>query len=371
MAIDDSVYKALAHCAVVLAAGWLVYLKIFRQRHNHTTALSTTAISFVLIALCLLGIPAIDHSALPIGLLCCGLAATGAHTLEFAVGAELATVGVLTYIQTIGSGSSSFTTDYDPTVVTIVGFLFIRLRMSRQSHRRLKSDFKIAEESRVLRERRLRSDFETQVAANLHDLIGHDLTVINIRLQKLARSLARVDMGLSEETRDIQRLARTSVIHLREAVEGLNSVDFSGQLEAMPKLLSYRGIDAHIDIDRGEIANLSPTALSTLQWILLEAITNVLKHSAAQNCSIALTRTDTDGVVLTIADDGIGLRDRKNGRGSGLADIRVRAAQIGGETTVEEASPHGTRVSVTLPARTARIGNARNTTEESTSRRGA
>ena len=185
----------------------------------------------------------------------------------------LAVVVALNYLQTLEPSWEINTSSHDPAIVAIVGFLFMNLRISRVSHRRLQEELYIAEQNQELREQNLQAEFRTQIAANLHDLIGHDLTVINIRLQQLVRTLKPLDSDVAYEARAIQKMTRSSIAHLRDVVEGFNTVDFSHQLNAVPSLLSYRGIQAHMDIQQNILKILNPSTLTALYWVLLEAIT--------------------------------------------------------------------------------------------------
>ena len=164
---------------------------------------------------------------------------------------------------------------------------------------------------------------------------------------------------MAYEARAIQKMTRSSIAHLRDVVEGFNTVDFSHQLNAVPSLLSYRGIQAHMDIQQNVLKVLNPSTLTALYWVLLEAITNVLKHSGAKNCWVSLKQHSSGDYMLIIADDGIGLKENSmRNTGAGLADMNTRIQHIGGETTLGAAPEGGTQVKARIPASNIITGGA-------------
>lgn len=349
------IWTALAWCALVFAVVWIGYLRIQRP----TVGKIHSIVSIIIIIFSLVGILGIKQSMLPVGILCCAIAVTGVRNTKIAAITTLAVVVALNYLQTLEPSWEINTSSHDPAIVAIVGFLFMNLRISRVSHRRLQEELYIAEQNQELREQNLQAEFRTQIAANLHDLIGHDLTVINIRLQQLVRTLKPLDSDVAYEARAIQKMTRSSIAHLRDVVEGFNTVDFSHQLNAIPSLLSYRGIQAHMDIQQNVLKVLNPSTLTALYWVLLEAITNVLKHSGAKNCWVSLKQHSSGDYMLIIADDGIGLKESSmRNTGAGLADMNTRIQHIGGETTLGAAPEGGTQVRARIPASNIITGGA-------------
>lgn len=351
--VNFSIQMVLAGLVLVCATGWFIYLRWNRPQLKQ----SITIITLMLVVGSLVSSMEFRQGLLPIGLLCCALIVSGTKNIKTTLIGVLMVVVVLNYLQNLELSWHINTTRQDPAIVAIVGFLLVSLRITRLSRRQLREEFNIVEQSQELREQHLIVEYKTQVAANLHDLIGHDLTVIHIRLQKLTRLLESIDRQAAEESRDIQRFARTSVVHLREVVEGFNTVDFSGQLDAIPVLLSHCKIAAHRNIDQSVVNSFPPSTLTALRWVLLEAITNVLKHSGARNCWVTLETVDA-GAQLTITDDGVGLFGGPSPQhsGAGLSDMRARAQQIGGTARIEENPAGGTRVTITIPVHSTGCG---------------
>ena len=82
-----------------------------------------------------------------------------------------------------------------------------------------------------------------------------------------------------------------------------------------------------------------------------ESLTNVVRHARARRVTLTLEADDDRGVVLVVADDGVGLPDEAASDSSGIRGMRERALLVGAQLTVSAVEPHGTEVSLRLPAR--------------------
>ena len=97
-----------------------------------------------------------------------------------------------------------------------------------------------------------------------------------------------------------------------------------------------------------EVAELTPTAVFCVQRILLEAITNTLKHARAQQLRVT-ARTCGPDVEICIGDDGSGFDPSCHAAGRGLANMRARAQRIGARITIQSSRGSGTEVTVLFP----------------------
>ena len=104
-----------------------------------------------------------------------------------------------------------------------------------------------------------------------------------------------------------------------------------------------------MDIQQNVLKVLNPSTLTALYWVLLEAITNVLKHSGAKNCWVSLKQHSSGDYMLIIADDGIGQKE---------SSMNTRIQHIGGETTLGAAPEGGTQVRARIPASNIITGGA-------------
>jgi two-component system, NarL family, sensor histidine kinase DesK len=181
-----------------------------------------------------------------------------------------------------------------------------------------------------------------RLARELHDLLARTLSLIAVKAELASRLSAKSDSAAAAELSDVQRLARQAVRDVRDAVTGSLSPILEAELAAAEVALRIAGIG--VSVERND-AQIDPAHESTLAWAVREAVTNVVKHSRARTCRIALQVCD--GVSsLEVDDDGRGPADGRAGRGlDGLAD-RVRA--VGGTLEVGRTAGRGFRLQVRL-----------------------
>ncbi|MFJ9039941.1 sensor histidine kinase [Streptomyces sp. NPDC102406] len=161
---------------------------------------------------------------------------------------------------------------------------------------------------------------------DLHDVMGRNLAVVALK-SELAVQLARRGRTEDAVTQmiEVQRIAQDSQKEVREVVRGYREADLGAELAGARGVLSAAGIDCSVT---GSAAGLPPEVQSALGWVVREATTNVLRHGAAEVCSVGLD-IGARGVVLTVENDGAGAVDAAVG-GSGLAGLRERLAVLDG-----------------------------------------
>ena len=180
-----------------------------------------------------------------------------------------------------------------------------------------------------------------RIARDLHDLLGHTLSVIAIKAELAAKLAARGDGRAEREIRDVEAVSRGALRQVREAVAGFRRVDLDGELAGARLACEARGI--RLAVDRPPI-DLPPDREAVLALCLREAITNVVRHSDARHCRVGLAREGTR-IRLTVADDGIGGAIRE---GAGLSGMRERVGRAGGEMGIDSA--RGVALTVRVPA---------------------
>ncbi|WP_378738853.1 sensor histidine kinase [Nocardia brasiliensis] len=179
-----------------------------------------------------------------------------------------------------------------------------------------------------------------RVARDVHDILGHSLTVITVKTE-LAQRLVDVDLQRAKtELADIERLAREALAGVRDTVGGLREVSLRGELANARTALSAADIAADLPADE----RLPDTPHSELfGWVLREAITNVIRHSAARHCTVTVTASS-----IEVVDDGRGL-GASAASGSGLAGLRARVTAAGGTLTLAVPEGGGVRVRANVP----------------------
>lgn len=203
------------------------------------------------------------------------------------------------------------------------------------------------EDALRLREELIRSQQREAVARDVHDVLGHSLTVVAVKTE-LARRLLTADPDRARaELDDVLTLARESLAEVRATVGGLRVPELPAQLAAARTALDAAGIAARIP--GPDAADAIPAAQrEVFAWCLREGVTNVVRHSGAQRCSVTLQPGQ-----LVVVDDGVGpMLPAGTTPGSGLAGLRDRVEQAGGTLSLvpdrPERTPPGARLEVRL-----------------------
>jgi two-component system, NarL family, sensor histidine kinase DesK len=179
-------------------------------------------------------------------------------------------------------------------------------------------------------------------ARDLHDLLGHSLSVIALK-SELAGRLIKTTPGLAaHEVEDIEKVARDALREVREAVAGYRQPTIAAELAGAHEALTAAGIEFHVDNDR---APLPPAVEAVLAWTVREGVTNVMRHSQAQRCAIRITNKEGRATV-EVVDNG---RGGTLEAGTGLRGLRERVLERGGNLTAEPLPHEGFRLRVTLP----------------------
>ena len=180
-----------------------------------------------------------------------------------------------------------------------------------------------------------------RIGRDLHDLLGHTLSLITIKAELAAKLVSRGDGRAEQEIREVERISRGALREIREAVTGLRRADLDTELANARLACEAGGVS--FTVDRPGL-DLSPDRQAVLALCLREAITNVVRHAAAGRCRASLVRED-GWMRLTVEDDGRGGAIRE---GAGLAGMRERVEQAGGAITIETA--RGVSLTVRIPA---------------------
>lgn len=179
-----------------------------------------------------------------------------------------------------------------------------------------------------------------RIARDLHDLLGHTLSVITLKSELAAKLAERDPKRAAQEMRDVERISREATSQVREAVQGYKSRGLQGELAGAKLALEA----ARIALDYyAEPVSLSPTQESVLALALREAVTNVIRHSGATRCTVRLVKAES-GTRLEIEDNGKGGELRE---GSGLAGMRARVEALGGTLTLR--SQNGCCLTIFMP----------------------
>jgi two-component system, NarL family, sensor histidine kinase DesK len=182
-------------------------------------------------------------------------------------------------------------------------------------------------------------------ARDLHDLLGHSLSLITLKSELAGRLLPDEPEKAETEVHDIEEVARQALGEVREAVAGYRSPTLDEELAGAAEMLGAAGIDFELENEAG----LLPREIDgVLAWTVREGTTNVIRHSQARKCHILLARGD--GMAYAqITDDGRGETDQETS-GSGLSGLAERVATFNNGSFESGPLPEGGfRLRVDLP----------------------
>lgn len=204
------------------------------------------------------------------------------------------------------------------------------LRLSQEEVRRLAA---VAERERIGRD--------------LHDLLGHTLSLIALKGELAGKLLARDPPAAAREIGEVTQVARAALAQVRTAVTGMRAAALAGELASARALLESCGVELTCRQETGE---LPPGIETALALIVREAATNIQRHAGATHADIEIgTRADAargGAVALRVSDNG---RGGAAARGNGLAGIGERVRALGGTLEIDSPPGAGTVLRALLP----------------------
>jgi two-component system sensor histidine kinase DesK len=183
-----------------------------------------------------------------------------------------------------------------------------------------------------------------RISRDLHDLLGHSLSLIALKAELAGKLLGRDLEACRREIADIEASARRALAEVRTAVTGYRDSGLSGALASARASLAAAGVELREDIQPFAMA---PGLEHVLALALREAVTNVVRHAGAMRCTVELALEESRA-VLRVFDDGDRLRPGDEVRaGNGLTGMRERVAGAGGTLLI--GVDNGMRLELRLP----------------------
>ena len=309
-------------CGIVFI---LLYLQAFSRRDPYKL--------LSILAMIVMAAVFIPFNAGAVGLLIYAAAAGGFHTnlrrVSVLVGLDLAVLGVYTYRLDMPIpfwGSMLL-------LIILVGFGNHYGALSHCAAEKLRVANDEIEHLAKVAERE-------RIARDLHDLLGHTLSLITLKAELARKLVDRDPQRAKQEMQDVEQTSRAALADVREAISGYRGQGLAAELIRARQTLETAGIT--VDCEASTVP-LSPAQESVLALSLREAVTNVVRHAQAQQCSVRLTR-DEELCTLEIADNG---RGADAPEGNGLRGMRERLEAIGG--SLQRRTEAGTRLIIHLP----------------------
>lgn len=199
-------------------------------------------------------------------------------------------------------------------------------RKLRMAHEEIEHLAKVAERERIARD--------------LHDVLGHTLTLISVKSTLAGKLLDKDLVKARSEIADIEKVSREALAEIRNTLRGYNTYKLSDELQRAQAALESAGVQ--VNTESSEVP-LSPAQESVAALIMREAVTNVVRHAQARHCALRIARNNGT-CVLEIQDDGCGGFDSE---GNGLRGMRERVEALGGTFRYKTSS--GTKLSFEFP----------------------
>ncbi len=232
----------------------------------------------------------------------------------------------------------------------LLGQLEISNAELEQAHTQLQTYASEVEELTIVRER-------TRVAREIHDTLGHYLSILNIQLETISKIQQRDPGRAMIEVEEARRVAAQSMQEVRNAIAALRpasmaDIDLTEALTRLGKEFEQNAHDTELTLDlETQLPPLSPDIQVTLYRVTQESLTNVRKHAHATKVLLCL-RYEENALELVVRDNGNGSAHNTlhpQGSGFGLIGLRERIDLLGGTVTYGPIEPHGFRVMVRVP----------------------
>ena len=182
-----------------------------------------------------------------------------------------------------------------------------------------------------------------RIARDLHDLLGHTLSVITIKSELARKLIERGDSRAAAEVEAVEQISRDALRQVREAVTGFRRTGLIGELANARLACEAMGIALESDLGGVE---LDAATEAVLAMVVREAVTNVVRHSGADRCTVRVQQ-QRDRVRLEVHDNGRGADPTAARAGSGLFGMRQRLEAAGGG--LELTGPDGTTLIAWVP----------------------
>jgi two-component system sensor histidine kinase DesK len=243
-----------------------------------------------------------------------------------------------------GVGIAGIVSDEDPgaiaaTVLTIVsvGVLMATFGRIARANRELESTREELAQLAV-------SDERLRFARDMHDLLGHSLSVIALKSELAAKLVESDPRRAAAELEGIQSVTRAALADVRETVHGYRVLPLSDAVSGARAALTAAGIDLQLTDTHPE---LPADVDAVLAWAVREGTTNVIRHSGARSCAIRI-RVDDSVAAVEIEDDGTSRAAPGRG-GNGLVGLRERAQRVRGTVEAGVRPGGGFRLALKVP----------------------
>jgi two-component system sensor histidine kinase DesK len=180
-----------------------------------------------------------------------------------------------------------------------------------------------------------------RIARDLHDVLGHTLSVITLKAELAGKLIDRDPERAATEIREVENISRQALSDVRDAIRGYRAKGLAAELAQAKATLETAGVS--VQCDAATTLQIPAMQESVLSLAVREGVTNVVRHANARNCRLRIEQ-HSGSCRLEISDDGQGFISME---GNGLRGMRERVEMLGG--TLDRRNKSGTTLTITLP----------------------
>lgn len=259
--------------------------------------------------------------------------------IPFAVETELVALGLLVLLATVAAAETwllhlgwSFGLTSSALALLVGGGNIFFAQRNRANERLKMAKAEIEHLAKVAERER--------IARDLHDVLGHTLSVIILKSELAGKLMDRDPARAKSEIADVEQTSRQALAEVRSTIRGYRAHSLEAELKQAKAMLETAGVA--VESEAIEVS-LSPAQESVVAMVVREAVTNVVRHAHARNCHLRLAPFD-GSCLLEILDDG---RGGCQVEGNGLRGMRERIEALGG--TLARETSTGTRLTIQFP----------------------
>lgn len=253
------------------------------------------------------------------------------QTAAFIGLAAIGATGAIDVLLLNGDGMRLFYSALFPVMIG-AGNIFFAER-NRMNRRLRKANEEIEQLAKVAERER--------IARDLHDVLGHTLSVITLKSELAGKLMGRDPERAGKEIREVEEISRQALSEVRDAIRGYRAQGLVAELAHAKSTLETAGVA--VQCDAATTMKLPAVQESVLSLAVREGVTNVVRHANARNCRLRIEQQNST-CRLEIADDGQGFTSME---GNGLRGMRERVEMLGG--TLDRRNKSGTTLTITLP----------------------
>ena len=186
-----------------------------------------------------------------------------------------------------------------------------------------------------------------RIARDLHDVLGHTLSVIVLKAELAGRLMDKDPQRAAREIAEVESTARAALAEVRETIGGYRTRGLQAEIDQARHTLNAAGVTLHCDIPAAELA-FTATEETVLSLAVREAVTNIVRHASAATCTLIFTTQPDGSRLLLVEDDGSSKQQPREG--NGLRGMRERVQALGGQLSIGSGSLCGMALRIEIPS---------------------